>query len=177
MSQGNTVAMFSSLARWRVPIGFVLAAIVLWLARPTPQSVVIGGLITVPGELLRLWAAGHIDKGREVTRSGPYRWVRHPLYLGSTVMGVGFAVAAARLVPALMVGTYLVVAFGVAIRTEEAALGARFGGEYAAYRAGVSAPVARPWRLDRVIANREYRAAAGLALALALLVLRMSFMP
>ena len=92
-------------------------------------------------------------------------------------MGVGFAVAAARLVPALVVGIYLVVAFGVAIRTEEAVLAARFGGEYAAYRAGVAAPVARPWRLDRVIANREYRAAAGLALALALLVLRMSFMP
>ena len=39
------------------------------------------------GEALRIWAAGHLEKGREVTASGPYRWTRHPLYLGSTIIG------------------------------------------------------------------------------------------
>ena len=49
-----------------------------------------GGAIATAGELLRIWAAGHIEKGREITRSGPYGFVRHPLYLGSTGIGLGF---------------------------------------------------------------------------------------
>ena len=79
------------LQRRRVALGFLCAALALWLARPTTFSIVTGVLIALPGELLRIWAAGHITKGREVTRSGPYQLVRHPLYLGSTIMGLGFA--------------------------------------------------------------------------------------
>ena len=62
--------------------GFSVRRGVLWLAQPTPRSLLIGGAIAVAGELLRIWAAGHLEKGREVTRSGPYRLTRHPLYLG-----------------------------------------------------------------------------------------------
>ena len=43
------------------------------------------------GECLRLWAAGHLEKSKEVTRSGPYRHTRHPLYLGSSIIGIGIA--------------------------------------------------------------------------------------
>ena len=41
------------------------------------------------GEALRMWAAGHLNKSREVTSSGPYRFVAHPLYVGSSMMGAG----------------------------------------------------------------------------------------
>ncbi len=68
------------LARRRVPLGFACAAAAVWLARPTPRSLAIGSAIAVAGELLRIWAAGHLEKGREVTVSGPYRFTRHPLY-------------------------------------------------------------------------------------------------
>ena len=68
----------------------------LWLARPTSRSLAIGGAMALVGEALRIWAAGHLEKGREVTRSGPYRLTRHPLYLGSAIIGVGVAIAAAR---------------------------------------------------------------------------------
>ena len=86
--------MISRLARWRVPLGFVCAITALVLARPVWWSWWAGLALALPGEALRLWAAGHIEKGREITRSGPYRFVRHPLYLGSTLLGVGFALAA-----------------------------------------------------------------------------------
>ena len=71
------------LARWRVFLGFVFAAIVLWLATPTPQSLAIGAAIAILGESIRLWAAVHLETSKEVTSSVPYRYTRHPLYIGS----------------------------------------------------------------------------------------------
>lgn len=129
------------------------------------------------GELIRVWAAGHIDKGREVTRSGPYRYMRHPLYAGSTIMGLGFMIAARSLPAAIVVSVYLVAALVSAARAEEAVLDARFGGEYAAYREGRATPSNRPFSRARVIANREYRAVIGLVVACGLLYLRSWFGP
>ena len=160
------------LAHRRVPLGFASAVIAYAFAQPTTMSIAIGCLVAVPGEIVRLWAAGHIDKGREVTRSGPYRFVRHPLYLGSAVLGLGFIVAAASLVSAVVVAMYLAVTLVASIRTEEAGLDRKFGGEYAAYREGRAAPVDRPFRLDRAWANGEHRAVAGFVIAMGLLALR-----
>ena len=74
--------MLPLIARFRVTLGFIVGTMCFALARPSWPTIVAGALIAVPGEMLRLWAAGHIEKGREITRSGPYRFVRHPLYLG-----------------------------------------------------------------------------------------------
>ena len=171
-ARSSVPAVAARLARLRVPFGFVLAAVCLWLARPTPASIAIGMLIAAGGEALRLWAAGHIEKGREITRSGPYRLMRHPLYAGSTILAVGFVVAARSVTVALVVLGYLLLTFGAAVRVEERVLDQRFAGEYAAYRAGRAPPVARRFSVARARANREYRAVAGLAAGAALLVLR-----
>jgi hypothetical protein len=157
------------LARRRVTLGFLCAAAAFVLAEPTRDWLVAGAALMAAGEAFRIWASGHIDKGREVTRSGPYRFVRHPLYLGSAIMGAGFIVAAHSWWVALMGIVYVAVTYVAAMRTEEAALEARFGGEYAAYRAGQAAPVSRAFSWSRVAANREYRAMAGLLLALGIL--------
>ena len=152
---------WSQLARLRVPLGFVCAGLAFWLARPTPSSILAGLAIAVIGEAVRVWASGHIDKGVEITRSGPYRFVRHPLYLGSTLMGIGFMVAAARPVVALIVSAYLGVTMAAAMRTEEAVLDRRFAGGYAAYREGRAGSSDRPFSFARVVRNREHRALAG----------------
>src|SRR5687768_4374284 len=76
------------LARWRVPLGYALGGVALWLADPTPRSLALGAAVGAVGEALRVWAAGHLEKGREVTNTGPYAVTRHPLYAGSTIMGV-----------------------------------------------------------------------------------------
>jgi len=164
--------MIRRLARLRVPLGFVCAAVAFWLARPTPQSMATGLAIAAIGEAIRIWASGHIVKGQEVTRSGPYRFVRHPLYLGSSIMGVGFVVAARSVIVAAIVAAYLLITLLAAMRTEEATLDARFGGEYSAYREGRAAPSDRRFSLARVRANREYRALIGLAIGAAFLYLR-----
>jgi protein-S-isoprenylcysteine O-methyltransferase Ste14 len=160
------------LARFRVPIGFVCAAVAYWLAQPSPASMLLGLFIAVPGEVLRVWAAGHIDKGHEITRSGPYRLTRHPLYLGSAIMGVGFAAAARSWVVAALVVAYLMLTLGAAMRVEEAALDEAFGGDYTAYREGRALPADRRFSAARVRANREYRAVLGFVAAFALLVAR-----
>ena len=163
------------LARLRVPLGFLSAAIAYWLAQPTPRSVLLGMSIAAVGELLRIWASGHIDKGREVTRSGPYRFIRHPLYVGSAIMGLGFIVAARSWAAGFLVASYLGLTLTAAIRTEEAVLDARFQGEYAAYREGLTPAVPRSFSLARLGSNREYRAVAGFLLAIGLLVLRIGW--
>jgi protein-S-isoprenylcysteine O-methyltransferase Ste14 len=162
----------SVLARWRVSLGFVAAAVALVLADPNRASWTAGMVITAVGELLRIWAAGHIEKGREITRSGPYRWLRHPLYAGSTLIGIGFAIASRSLLVAVLGAAYLGLTIRAAVRTEEAALDARFAGAYSAYRAGQADPVARSFSLSRAIANREYRALAGVVLVFLWLALR-----
>jgi protein-S-isoprenylcysteine O-methyltransferase Ste14 len=164
-------ATFARLARARVPLGFLFGAIVLWLARPTAKSLLIGGSIAVIGELVRIWAAGHLEKGREVTSSGPYAITRHPLYLGSTLIGIGLAVGAGSLLVAAIVLAYLIVTLTAAIRTEEAHLTQKFGAAYPEYRAGRMS-VARPFSFERAMRNREYRAALGVLIVLGVLWLK-----
>jgi protein-S-isoprenylcysteine O-methyltransferase Ste14 len=162
------------LARRRVALGFVLAAIVLWLAQPTARSLTIGGILAVLGESLRIWAAGHVEKSREITRSGPYRLTRHPLYLGSSIIGLGIALVSASWIVALLVLTYLATAITAAIRAEEAHLREKFGGEYDAYASSAAPPMRRSFSLTRALHNREHHALAGLAIGLALLALKVS---
>ena len=158
-----------ALARRRVPLGFACAAVALWLARPTPRSLAIGSAIAVAGELLRVWAAGHLEKGREVTASGPYRFTRHPLYVGSSVIGAGIAIASASAIVALLTFVYLLVTLSAAISTEEAHLTAKFGRAYPDYRDGRRSGATRRFSLARAMQNREHRALCGLGVALALL--------
>jgi protein-S-isoprenylcysteine O-methyltransferase Ste14 len=158
-----------ALARWRVPLGFAAGILVLWLARPTPRSIVLGGVVAGLGELLRIWAAGHLEKGREVTQSGPYRLTRHPLYVGSAIIGMGAAVAVARASSAIVIAAYLAMTIGAAMRTEEAHMRAAFGQEYEAYLQSHTAALNRSFSAKRAIRNKEYRAVAGLAAAAVIL--------
>ena len=150
------------LARWRVALGFLSAIFAYWFARSTWTSIAVGLSVSAVGEIVRIWASGHLDKAREVTRSGPYKYVSHPLYLGSCIMGVGFAIAAAALIPAIVVGVYLALTIPAAMITETRAI------------ANLESGVERPFSVARVMTNREYRAIAGFVIGAGLLILRMT---
>ena len=158
------------LARRRVTLGFVCGAAALVLARPTWATWMIGCSVAVVGEAVRIWAAGHLEKDREVTSSGPYRFTAHPLYVGSAIMGVGFAIAASSIIVAGLVGLYLVTTLSAAVRREEAFLRTTFGERYQAYQTGSAKP-SRTFSLDRVHRNREYRAVGGLCVVALILAL------
>jgi protein-S-isoprenylcysteine O-methyltransferase Ste14 len=166
---GRARRLAETIARRRVSAGFLLGVVALWLSDPTPRTLGIGAAIAVAGEAVRLWAAGHLEKGREVTSSGPYAMMRHPLYFGSSLIGAGMAIASASLVVAAVIAAYLAVTVTAAIRAEEAHLADKFGDQYLTYRDGGSPGVERRFSLARAMRNREYRAMSGLALLLALL--------
>ena len=164
-----------ALARRRVALGFAFGALVLWLAEPTQRTLAAGVPLAAAGEALRIWAAGHLNKSREVTSSGPYRWFAHPLYIGSSIMGAGLAIAAGSVIVAILVAVYLATTLTAAIRSEEAFLRRTFGDRYAEYRRGAAEKPASPERrfaVSQAIANGEHRAVAGLLIAVVLLAMK-----
>jgi protein-S-isoprenylcysteine O-methyltransferase Ste14 len=167
------MTLMEQLARRRVSLGFVTAIVALVLAQPTWESWRYGLLVAVAGEAIRVWAAGHLEKSREVTRSGPYRWMRHPLYVGSSVMAVGIVIASRSVVLAIVAGIYMATTIAAAIRTEEAYLRRTFGDAYDRYSRSQAAPMPRRFSPSRVLRNREYRAMLGLAVGFALLAAKL----
>ena len=169
--------------RWRVPLGFLCAALFLLLARPRPLTLIVGGVVALCGLALRAWAAGHIRKNDRLATSGPYAFTRNPLYLGSFIMGLGFTLAAGHwwwllggMFVALFLGIYLPV-----MRVESATLAELFRDEFAAYVRHVPLflPRLTPYRAGATSATkfdaslylryREYRAALGVLAAWGLL--------
>ena len=122
----------------------------------------IGAAIAIVGESIRLWAAGHLEKSKEVTQSGPYRYTRHPLYLGSSLIGIGMAVVANNLIVAAIVIAYLALTLTAAMRSEEAHLREKFGDAYDAYAEKRAPKVERSFSWQRAIYNREHHTIAGL---------------
>jgi protein-S-isoprenylcysteine O-methyltransferase Ste14 len=170
--------------RWRVPLGFLCAALFFLFSRPRPLSLAIGGAIALPGLALRAWATGHLRKNDALATTGPYGYTRNPLYLGSFLLGVGFTVASGRwflgiIFAALFLGIYVPV-----MRVESATLAELFGERYQRYVKAVPLLLPRlsPYRngsKDTVKFDaglyqryREYQAAIGLVIAWALLALK-----
>lgn len=170
--------MIAWLARLRVTLGFVFGVIVLWLAEPDATTLAAGVPVALVGEAFRVWASGHLNKSREVTASGPYRWFAHPLYVGSSLMGAGLAIASGNLVVALLIAVYLTTTLTAAIKSEEAFLRRAFGDRYHQYRRGSDAAgndSARRFAFAQAVANREHRAVAGLVIVVLLLVWKATY--
>ena len=171
--------------RIRVPLGFVFAVLYFWLARPTWRFIGLGAILIVPGLLIRALASGHVRKNETLATSGPYAYTRNPLYLGSLLMGVGFAVAARS----WWVGVALVFMFFAiylpVIRDEEAFLRGRFP-EFEEYARRVprmfpriarhsSVEEAGGFSFDLYWKHREYNALLGALAMLGALIVKMRF--
>lgn len=167
----------------------VVAAIALAWHEPRPLPLLVGAVAVLGGVALRTWAAGHLVKRDELTVSGPYAHVRHPLYLGTLVIGTGFALALGGAGPwlmAVLLGWFFACYAPAKERAESARLEELHGGAYTSYRARVRAllpslaPVAAPgaatsdrvWQLARYDANNELGTLLGVAAGVALLALR-----
>ena len=167
--------------RIRVPLGFILAALYIWLAKPLWPSLVAGGVIAAVGLWVRAVASGYVRKNQELASSGPYACTRHPLYLGSMIIAAGFAVAARNLWILLALVLMFALIYLPVIRAEEAYLRARFA-EYEEYarrvpRFGIRLGNLRATRgsfsRELYLQHREYNALLGTALMLAVLVVKL----
>ena len=75
----------------------VVGIVVFFLAKDrmlAPSWFVSGAVITLLGEWLRLWAAGHLRKNKQLTTTGPYSYVKNPLYIGTLLITVGYSAMA-----------------------------------------------------------------------------------
>lgn len=169
----------------RVRLGAIYAgaAVLVWQARPTPVWILAGLALVVPGEAVRLWAAGHLLKSKELVTSGPYAYTQNPLYLGRLLILSGLALMCP--VPGGLNGIALAIGLAVffgyylprKLRVEGARLEGKHGERWREYRRSVPIlfPALRPypdaerraWSWERMVRNREYLMVLALAAVLA----------
>lgn len=172
--------------RIRVPLGFVFAVLYFWLARPTWFSLALGLAGILPGLFIRALASGHVRKNEALATSGPYAYTRNPLYLGSLLIGIGFAVAAKSWWIGLILVAMFFAIYLPVIRDEEQFLNQRFP-EFAEYtrrvprmlprftRAPEGAPSTGEFSMALYRQHREYNALLGSALLMAALIGKILF--
>jgi protein-S-isoprenylcysteine O-methyltransferase Ste14 len=207
MSQPDSSQQLDWIARWqkvarriRVPLGFLAAALYLfdlWQREPRPAAVAWSLVLVLPGLWLRAYASGYVKKNRELTVTGPYAHTRNPLYLGSTLIAAGFALALLSWPVALVLAVGFAVIYIPVIASEERFLRASFPGfdvycrrvprliprltparqsslEKAGSKAeGITPVTAGSFSFELYCRHREYNAAIGAALLyLSLLFMR-----
>ncbi len=174
-------------SRWRIEASFVAAPLALWLAHPTPASVMRWLPLALAGLAIRCWARGHLERRAHLSRTGPYALVRHPLYVGSFLLGLAFCLMTnVPWLSVLFIAGFLGAYVPKALR-EEAFLHQRYGDEYAQYAARVGAVVpslrhigagasaaAERFTWHRVLRHREYLTWLGATAALVALWARAS---
>ena len=169
-----------AVAKLRVPCGFVLVGAFLWLSAPTLASLAAGIPVSILGLALRAWAAGHLQKDSTLTDSGPYAWVRNPLYLGTLTTAAGLVIASRRWELGVLFAAVFVLIYLPVVDLEEQHL-ARLFPAYAIYARRVHKLIPRlpypmpkdsskhfRWSLYRY--NREYQAWLGFLAGAAVLL-------
>ncbi|MGH9934992.1 MAG: methyltransferase family protein, partial [Blastocatellia bacterium] len=168
--------------RLRVPIGFMTAIIFVVISQPTWRSLAVGAPIALAGAMIRAWASGHLRKNAELAVSGPYAFTRNPLYLGSFVMAAGCAVCGGDWRLGLWLVAFFLAIYLPVMQSEAAHMRTLFAGAYEKWAANVPLFIPRvaPYRNGQTrsfdprqyLRHREYRAAIGLVIVIAVLSLK-----
>ena len=166
--------------RWRVRTGYLLAPAVLWFAHPFARSILSGAAIGLIGLLVRAYAAGYLHKQEVLTVTGPYAFTRNPLYLGSSILAVGTAVATWTWISAGLLLLYFSVFYAAVMRREEFELRQKHGASFDAYAQAVplffprlmpsASTGGRSFSWAQYRKNREWKAALGFVILLLILV-------
>lgn len=164
-------------ARTRVVAGFVVLGAFLWLSAPTLQSIAVGGAVGLIGIAVRAWAAGHLAKNEKLATSGPYAYVRNPLYVGTLITGIGFGIAGANWAIGALLIAFFILYYLPVVEEEERHLAKILEG-YDEYRRKTPKlwPRLTPaytggpaFRRDLYLRNQEYQALIGYGVVLAFL--------
>jgi protein-S-isoprenylcysteine O-methyltransferase Ste14 len=181
VQDGDSRRRYSKL---RIRAGFVLAVLALVFCRPPFRWGFL--VVCALGLALRAWSAGCLLKNRELCTSGPYGVIRHPLYAGSFVLGLGglLTMRCSWLVLVYLLGFGAI--YTMTMLVEEDKLARRFPAEYPGYMARTGRWLPRwgfwrwielgGWSWERYVRNREYRSLLGLAGFIGVLLLRQNWM-
>jgi protein-S-isoprenylcysteine O-methyltransferase Ste14 len=163
-----------------------LAVAVLWLARPTLQTIAVGAAVGTVGLWLRACAAGYLHKKETLTVTGPYAYTRNPLYLGSAILCAGVGIATHSWIAAALLLIYFAVFYSIVMRREEGELRRFHAAAFAVYAKSV--PLFFPklggakissdgsgspgaFSFAQYRKNHEWQAAVGFVLILAALLI------
>lgn len=152
---------YNKFRRW---VGWAMGLFFLFFIE---KSVNLYGLLVVAsGYLIRVWAAGYIHKNAEVTKAGPYKLLRHPLYLGNFMVGLGFTVFLSLWQMVVIYAITFSIVYYKKMKQEERFLEDKFGAEYREYRKTTPFIFPNPAKLlmkdnvkfcwNNVLHNREY---------------------
>ena len=133
----------------------------------------LGMAIIALGVSLRLWASAYLRKREALITAGPYGFVRNPLYLGSLIIGVGFAVMARNMWLGSVLVALFVFVYYKQVLHEERQLAEIFGRSYNIYRSNVPRLFPRliPYRMEEeggrfnlknIARNKEYNVILGI---------------
>ena len=172
--------------------------LVVWLflvARISKRTLRWGGLIILIGEVLRCWANGYVGTmkvnettadgrrpkiGRLIT-GGPYAYVRHPLYLGTLLIGMGFCVVVGNPWALLVTLAGFLLIYRAKMASEEETIRHEWGAAFARYQQAVPrwlpgwrryADRYGRWTWAGIAASKEWKTLAWLIIALIALYLR-----
>jgi hypothetical protein len=165
----------------KIPL-FLGAALLVLLAKPRYPQSLIGVILIAAGELLRIWATGHLQKNETLTVTGPYNYVKNPLYVGSILITTGFCLLADNIY-FLAVATFMFCFHYIPYkkRVEGDRLRRIFGSAYEDYDRNVPDYLPRrtpyssqraAWSFKAFIGNSEAGIVVLIALGIALILIR-----
>jgi hypothetical protein len=120
--------------KYRQFIGVMFIVLMSVVGKPSWGVFVTGTVVVLLGILVRMWASGHIKKNKELATDGPYAYVRHPLYVGNTLLGIGFSAASGLWWGFPLFFLVMLAFYPQAIRREDQKLHRLFGGQWEKWR-------------------------------------------
>jgi protein-S-isoprenylcysteine O-methyltransferase Ste14 len=163
-------------------VGILFLVLLAAIGKPGGFGLVVfGTLLSVIGIVIRFWAGGYVKKDKALAVTGPYAYVRNPLYVGNVLIALGFCTLSGYAWSfAVFVFLYAWL-YIPSIRKEERTLNKLFGEEFVRYKENVRTmwPRLRPYQTDsgvwsgsQWVKNGEHLVNAGLVTALFVLVFR-----
>lgn len=179
---------------WRLVLCYLGIALLIYFSKPDRLSISIGLILIVLGQLLRVWAAGHLVKNKRLTTTGPYAYVKNPLYIGAITIVIGFCIVGmppwnltlGLTDPRLILYVLFVAAFFLyymprKIKIEGDRLRRIYGDDYTRYEKSVPDMVPRltpyrsgddtRWTWAQTVDNSEHGTIMSLLVGLTLIVL------
>jgi protein-S-isoprenylcysteine O-methyltransferase Ste14 len=162
---------------------YLLGVLLIVAAKPRLDFYALGLCLVVLGEGLRIWATGHLQKNQQVTTTGPYAYVKNPLYLGTFLIMVGFCwMANQLLLMAVGVGLFIFYYVPYKKRRESERLSKLFGQFWLDYETHVPDYLPRwtpyehcgnaRWNIQLFLNNSEHETLLVVLLAVVIMSLK-----
>ena len=174
-----------------------IALSIIYFAQPENQNIVLGFMVLLVGELIRMWSVSYAGGETRTTRvgapslctAGPYGYVRNPIYVGNMLMYLGIVIIAGSpnlMLMVLATMSFFIIQYSLIISLEEEKLDELFGPEYVAYKNNVRAILPRftRWKTDddrrplsiMKLVKTEKRTLQNVAFILTLIVIRINYL-